>query len=128
MNYQGSRQLSSIRAFVQSAAAKLLIIGLSQAFMALSWPGVITVLQAVGLLLTVPLMLILVPRFGIEGAALSPLLSKCARFTFVLASFSRFLDRPRPGFLPRRADPLVLVDEVFRRLRALRPGVAGGEA
>ena len=43
---------------------------MSQAFMALSRPGVITALQAIGLLLTVPLMLVLVPRFGIEGAAL----------------------------------------------------------
>ena len=44
---------------------------MSQAFMALARPGVITTLQALGLLLTVPLMLLLVPRFGIEGAALS---------------------------------------------------------
>jgi O-antigen/teichoic acid export membrane protein len=99
---------------------------MSQAFMALSRPGVITALQAIGLLLTVPLMLVLVPRFGIAGAALSLLLSTCARFAFVLASFSRFLDLPRPGLLPRRADLLFLSDEVFRRLRALQPSVAGG--
>jgi O-antigen/teichoic acid export membrane protein len=73
-------------------------------------------------------MLVLVPRFGIEGAAFSLLLSTCARFAFVLASFSRFLDLPRPGLLPRRADMLFLFDEVSRRLRALQPSVAGGEA
>jgi O-antigen/teichoic acid export membrane protein len=101
---------------------------MSQAFMALSRPGVITILQAIGLLLTVPLMLVLVPRFGIEGAAFSLLLSTCARFAFVLASFSRFLDLPRPGLLPRRADLLFLFDEASRRLRALQPSVAGGEA
>ena len=94
--------------------------------MALSRPGVITTLQAIGLLLTVPLMLVLVPRFGIEGAALSLLLSTCARFAFVLASFSRFLGLPRPGLLPRRADLLFLSNAVFRRLRALQPSVAGG--
>jgi O-antigen/teichoic acid export membrane protein len=99
---------------------------MSQAFMALSRPGVITALQAIGLLLTVPLMLALVPRFGIAGAALSLLLSTCARFAFVLASFSRFLDLPRPALLPRRADLLFLSNEVSRRLRALQPSVAGG--
>jgi hypothetical protein len=71
-------------------------------------------------------MLVLVPRFGIEGAAFSLLLSTCARFTFVLASFSRFLGLPRPGLLPRRSELLFLSNEVFRRLRALQPSVAGG--
>src|ERR1700722_19440111 len=88
---------------------------MSQAFMALSRPGVVTVLQAIGLLLTVPLMLVLVPRFGIAGAALSLLLSTCARFAFVLGSFSRFLDLPRPGLLPRRADLSFMWATVFRR-------------
>ena len=66
--------------------------------------------------------------FGIEGAAFSLLLSTCARFAFVLASFSCFLDLPRPALLPRRADLLFLCDTVFRRMRALQPNVAGGEA
>jgi O-antigen/teichoic acid export membrane protein len=101
---------------------------MSQAFMALSRPGVITALQAVGLLLTIPLMLLLVPRFGIEGAAFSLLLSTCARFAFVLASFSHFLDLPRPGLLPRQADLSFIHDLVFRRQRALQPSVAGGKA
>jgi O-antigen/teichoic acid export membrane protein len=101
---------------------------MSQAFMALGRPGVITILQAIGLLFTIPLMLVLVPRFGIEGAAFSLLLSTCARFAFVLASFPRFLNLPRPALLPRRADLLFLFDEVSRRLRILQPTVAGGEA
>jgi O-antigen/teichoic acid export membrane protein len=98
---------------------------LSQAFMALSRPGVVTALQTIGLLLTVPLMLVLVPRFGIAGAALSLLLSTCMRFAFVLGSFSRFLDLPRPGLLPRRADVLFMWATVFRRLRALQPAGVG---
>ena len=101
---------------------------LSQAFMALSRPGVITALQAIGLLLTVPLMLVLVPRYGIAGAALSLLLSTCIRFVFVLGSFSRFLRLPRPGLLPRRADLRFIHGVAFRRVRALQPSVAGGGA
>jgi O-antigen/teichoic acid export membrane protein len=100
---------------------------MSQAFMALSRPGVITTLQAIGLMLTVPLMLVLVPRFGIEGAALSLVVSTCARFAFVLASFSRFLSLPRPGLLPRRADLAFIHGAVFRGLRSLQPSAAGGE-
>jgi O-antigen/teichoic acid export membrane protein len=99
---------------------------LSQAFMALSRPGVITALQVIGLLLTIPLMLVLVPRFGIEGAALALLLSTTARFAFVLASFSRFLDLPHPGLLPRRADLHFLGSVVLRRWRGLQPDLVGG--
>jgi O-antigen/teichoic acid export membrane protein len=101
---------------------------MAQAFMALSRPGVITTLEAIGLLLTVPLMFVLVPRFGIEGAAFSLLLSTCARFAFVLAGFSRFLHLPRPGLLPRRADLSFLRNAVSQRLRALQPTVAAGGA
>jgi O-antigen/teichoic acid export membrane protein len=101
---------------------------MSQAFMALSRPGVITILQAIGLVLTIPLMLVLVPRFGIAGAAMSLLLSTFARFAFVLVSFSRFLRMPCPRLLPCRADLVFIHGEVFRRLRALHPSVAGGEA
>ena len=101
---------------------------MSQAFMALARPGVITALQAIGLLLTVPLMLILVPRFGIAGAAFSLLLSTCARFVFVLASFSQFLRLPCPDLLPRRADLLFIHSTIFSRLRAMQPTVLGGEA
>ena len=101
---------------------------LSQAFMALARPGVITILQAIGLLLTIPLMLVLVPRYGIEGAAFSLLLSTCARFAFVLASFSRFLNLPCPGLLLRRADLTFIHRALFSRPRAMQPAAAGGEA
>ena len=77
---------------------------MSQAFMALARPGVITALQAFGLVLTIPLMFYLVPRYGIVGAAVSLLLSTCARFLFVLASFSRFLGIPCPRLIFGRKD------------------------
>lgn len=77
---------------------------LSQAFMALGRPGVITTLQAIGLSLTVPLMLLLIPRLGLVGAALSLLISTCARLTFVLVSFPLVLKLPVPDLLVRRED------------------------
>ena len=94
--------------------------------MALSRPGVITALQAIGLLITVPLMLVLVPRFGIEGAALSLLLSTCARFAFVLGSFSRFLGLPRPQApsAPRR--PAIYPRRLFSPSAGLATKCGGG--
>ena len=77
---------------------------LSQAFMALERPGVITALQLVGLLLTLPLMLVLVPRLGIVGAGLALLISTSARLIFVLASFPVFLKLQVPGILPKGED------------------------
>jgi O-antigen/teichoic acid export membrane protein len=99
---------------------------MSQAFMALSRPGVVTALQAFGLLLTVPLMLVLVPRYGIEGAALSLLLSTCARFLFVMGSFSRFLKMPRPDLMLKGADLRYMSSLVLRRLGVPQPSQAGG--
>ena len=63
---------------------------LSQAFMALGRPGIITALQVTGLALTVPLMFLLIPRFGIAGAGIALLCSTIARLIFVLASFPIF--------------------------------------
>jgi len=77
---------------------------LSQAFMAVGRPGVITALQLTGLLLSVPLMILLVPRFGIAGAGLALLLSTTIRFTCLLLSFPVFLKMRVPQFLPRRRD------------------------
>jgi len=94
---------------------------LSQAFMALGRPGVITTLQVIGLSLTVPLMLLLIPRYGITGAALALLLSTCARFTFVLLSFPVYLHLPVPNLLIRWNDIRSIAHHVSRTL----PGFAG---
>lgn len=64
---------------------------LAQAAMALGKPGIVTLLQTFGLALTVPLMLILIPRWGIMGAACSLLISTCCRLLFIVVSFPRFL-------------------------------------
>lgn len=52
---------------------------LSQPFMAQGKPGTVTILQVVGLATTVPLILVLVPRMGPEGACVSLLISACLR-------------------------------------------------
>jgi O-antigen/teichoic acid export membrane protein len=77
---------------------------LAQAFMALDRPGVVTVLQALGLSLCIPLMLLLIPRFGIYGAALSLLASTIARLVFVYAAFRIFLKTKPPKVIPAGPD------------------------
>jgi O-antigen/teichoic acid export membrane protein len=77
---------------------------LAQAFMALGRPGVVSILQAIGLFLSVPLMLLLVPRYGILGAAESLLISTVARLIFVFFGFRIFLKMRLPAMTPRRRD------------------------
>lgn len=99
---------------------------LSQAFMALGRPGVITTLQVLGLGMTVPLMLILVPRMGISAAALSLLLSTLARLAFVLWSFPSFLQLPVPNVFPKNTDFQLAKDTLLHLGRFAR--TAEGEA
>ena len=77
---------------------------LAQAFMALNAPGVITVLQATGLSLSIPFMLLLIPRWGIYGAAVSLLASTIARLIFVFVAFRLFLKTEPPSLIPTVRD------------------------
>jgi len=90
---------------------------LSQTFMALGRPGIVTTLQVIGLLLTVPLMLVLIPRLGIVGAGLALLLSTIARFVFILISFPVFLKMPVPQLLPTLADFKFLSGLAMKQIR-----------
>jgi O-antigen/teichoic acid export membrane protein len=87
---------------------------LAQAFMALGRPGVVTLLQAVGLFLSLPMMLLLIPRWGIQGAAVALLTSTCARFIFIYLGFRLVLKVPAPSLLPRKEDFFILVSALKR--------------
>jgi O-antigen/teichoic acid export membrane protein len=93
---------------------------LSQAFMALGRPGIITALQVTGLALTVPLMFLLVPRFGIVGAGAALLCSTIARLIFVIASFPVFLKMRVPDLLPKFEDLRFAADAIGKRLNQFR--------
>jgi O-antigen/teichoic acid export membrane protein len=90
---------------------------LAQAFMALDHPGVVTILQAVGLSLSIPMMLWLIPRYGIYGAAIALLTSTTARLIFVCAGFKVFLKTSPPNLLPRAGDIRFLTGTVARLRR-----------
>lgn len=77
---------------------------LSQTFMATGRPGLITILQVAGLLTSVPLMLLLIPRLGLLGAALALLGSSTIRGALLLYCFPMVLKRPVPRLLPMLSD------------------------
>jgi O-antigen/teichoic acid export membrane protein len=85
---------------------------LAQAFMALNHPGVVTVLQGLGLSLSIPMMLWLIPKYGIYGAAVSLLTSTTARLIFVCAGFKIFLKMKPPKLLPKLGDIRLLIGTV----------------
>jgi O-antigen/teichoic acid export membrane protein len=77
---------------------------LAQAAMALGRPGIVTLLQSIGLSLTIPFMMFLIPRFGTLGAAYALLMSTSCRFLFVQCSFRLFLDARCPRLWLSRFD------------------------
>ncbi len=96
--------LSSLRILLVEVTLAGSVSVLAQAFMALGRPGIVTILQAVGLSFSIPLMLILIPRWGIKGAATALLVSTLARLVFVMAGFPIFLKTRLPNLLPQVAD------------------------
>jgi enterobacterial common antigen flippase len=71
---------------------------LAQSFMALGKPEMVTVLQAVGISSNIPLMMFLIPRYQMTGAAVSLLISAFIRLVFIILSYPLFL-KVRPPSL-----------------------------
>jgi enterobacterial common antigen flippase len=92
-----------------------LVSVLAQAFMALDRPGVITVLQAFGLAAVLPLMLVLLPHFGLIGAAYALLISTTFRFVLIVVSFPAVLKMSLPNLLPNREDVRLIRGALQRR-------------
>ncbi len=92
-------QILIVEAVISSTAGVLI-----QAFMATNRPGTPTLFQAIGLSLAVPLMFVLIPRYGLVGAALSLLASTCLRLVLAMASYPLLLHEKMPGLILRKAD------------------------
>lgn len=92
---------------------------LAQAFMAVGKPGVASLSQGLGLLVLVPLMLVLVPQYGVIGAGWSLLIAATVRLLYVLV---RFHVRFRLGFRAlwlSREDVNRVIEVVRKRKAAL---------
>ncbi len=108
---------AALRILVLEAILSGVTFVLAQAFMALNRPGVVTLLQGIGLSLSVPLMLWLIPRYGIYGAAIALLTSTCARLLLVCAGFRIFLKTTSPRIVPGWRDLQVLLGACFLLVR-----------
>ena len=119
--FYGREYIHSVGAF-RTLLLEVTISGcaflLSQAFMALGRPGLVTILQALGLALSIPLMLWLIPLWGVLGAATALTLSTGARAILIYISFPIFLRTRPPSLLPRSADFTILLDHVRLRMRS----------
>lgn len=73
-----------------------LVYVLLQGFLAAGRPGVATGVQLAGLAVSVPLFLVLVPRFGLVGAALALLMSASVRLLLTVVCYRFILHVPAP--------------------------------
>lgn len=94
---------------------------MSQPFMALGRPGIVTLLQITGLLTSVPFILILVPRFGTEGACMALVLSACVRMLLLGLCYARVL----PGVVCWPRDVPAEAVSVFRAVKGRFMGLLG---
>lgn len=72
---------------------------LAQVFMALGKPKFVSILQGVGLLLVIPLLFLLVPKFGLFGAGVAMLSSAMLRFLFIILNIRYNLKVKLPRLL-----------------------------
>ncbi len=77
---------------------------LAQTFMALGKPKFVSILQGVGLLLVIPLLFLLVPKFGLFGAGVAMLSSAILRFLFIILNIRYNLKVKLPRLLISRED------------------------
>ncbi len=113
----GAEFLEAVILFRISVLEVLLLgitLVLSQAFLSLNKPGIVTVLQAIGLAAGVPLRLALIPAYGFVGAGIAILLSTIIRLMFILACFPVFLKCRVPNLLITKNDVLYLTKTVFK--------------
>jgi O-antigen/teichoic acid export membrane protein len=91
---------------------------LSQAFLAAGFPGTVSMLQACGVLTSIPLMFWLIPRFGLRGAGCALMLSTLCRLLFVLLNFPYKLKSRPPGLIMGRTELMGLFTSVWQRVTA----------
>jgi O-antigen/teichoic acid export membrane protein len=108
------------RLLVPEAVLSGIVMILAQAFMALNRPGVVTMLQGLGVGLSVPLLMWLAPRYGLKGVGMALLLSTSARFIFVYASFPVVLKTSPPRLWMWPSEILVAVKESWNAYRTWR--------
>lgn len=91
---------------------------LTRVYMALGRPGMVTILQSSGLVLSLPLLMLLVPKWGVLGAAYALLTAAILRLAFTMMSFPIVLKEAPPGLLPRMSEFTVLAARLKKVCRS----------
>ena len=78
-----------------------LTLVLTQAYMAVGRPGLVTVLQSVGVVLSIPLLIVLIPKFGLMGASAALLIASAIRLLLTIGSLRVLLHMQISSLLPR---------------------------
>jgi enterobacterial common antigen flippase len=89
-----------------------------QVFMAAGRPGVVAILQAIGLAAYVPLAFVLVPLYGLDGAAVAWLGSSVLRLASIFCCFPLVLRVSPPWPILRKSDLVELKTKISLRRRA----------
>jgi O-antigen/teichoic acid export membrane protein len=88
---------------------------MAQAFLAAGFPGTITMLQCCGLSTSIPLLYVLIPRFGVRGAGCALMTATLCRLTLVLLNFPWRLKTRPPGFIMGREEFRALIGRFWTR-------------
>lgn len=97
---------------------------LSQAFMALGHPGIMTALQLTGLALTIPLLIILIPKWGLVGVGVALLISAILRLVFAIICYPIFVKVSPPSLLLKKSDIAYFIDSFSRKKKTRRDQIA----
>ncbi|MGD1921072.1 MAG: lipopolysaccharide biosynthesis protein, partial [Pleurocapsa sp.] len=113
----GERFLAAIAVF-RILLVEIIISGtvlvFLQAFMALGKPGFVTFLQGIGVLISVPLMFVFIPKYGLEGAGIALLCSSSTRLILVYLSYKFVLKVPLPKLILNKGD----IDFITQSIRS----------
>jgi O-antigen/teichoic acid export membrane protein len=125
------REYRSATAVLDILILEMIVTGatlvLTRPHMALGRPGFVTLVQSSGLALSLPLLVVMVPRWGVLGASCALLSASIVRFVLGLASF-RFILRARmPELRPRRSDFTPLFARVGAQIMELRKRILAPE-
>jgi O-antigen/teichoic acid export membrane protein len=93
---------------------------LSQSFMAVGKPFVVTISQAIGVVLVIPLIYMLVPIYGPIGAAIALLIPSITRLIYVMVTFQRKFGTGMRSFLLTGEDIAWIRKALFNRKERVR--------
>jgi O-antigen/teichoic acid export membrane protein len=113
----GESFLEAVDIFRILAVAVLLRITsemLMQAFLALGRPGVVSILEAVTLVIKMALLIVLITHFGANGAAIATLVSEATLFLCLYFCFPTILKGKSPNLIITRADFLLLRKKPYK--------------